>query len=81
MFTIKNFTRKLKYCYFPFLYKDNIRSLETLDLEKQNLIEKTKKYFTSNYEKANLNTDMLYLIYNERKNDLDYINKGIKNIL
>ena len=66
--------------YFPFLYKENILSLDTLEFEKQKLLDKTKKNYTENYERANMNTDMMYLMYNERKSNLEYISQGIKSI-
>jgi signal recognition particle subunit SEC65 len=73
----QNITIKI---YFPFLYEKNINNLDDLKEKKRDLIENTKKYVndkTLDYFKT---INMFYDIYNLRKNELNYVSKGIKYI-
>ena len=66
--------------YYPFLYNKNINSLEDLERKTDELIKSNKKV---NNEKA-INTfnviNMFYDIYKLRKNELNYVSKGVKFI-
>jgi len=73
----QNLTIKI---YFPFLYEKNINNLDDLKEKKIILIENTKKYVndkTFDYFKT---INMFYDIYNLRKNELNYVSKGIRYI-
>jgi hypothetical protein len=64
--------------YYPFLYNKNINSLEDLERQTDALIKSNAKI---NNQKA-INTfntiNMFYDIYKLRKNELNYISRGIK---
>ena len=66
--------------YYPFLYNKNINSIEDLERKTDELIKSNKKV---NNEKA-INTfnviNMFYDIYKLRKNELNYVSKGVKFI-
>lgn len=66
--------------YYPFLYKLNILSLNQLIERKQELLDKSKKLITKQFIKNNDNVDLFYNIYNERTKELNYVNRGIKEL-
>ena len=66
--------------YYPFLYDKNINSLEDIDIKKSKLIENNKKILNEKTFEAFKTIDMFYDVYNLRKSELNYINKGIKYI-
>ena len=66
--------------YYPFLYNKNIRTLETLQDEQENLIEQNKKYINDKTDDLFKTISMFYDVYKLKKNELKYIDKGIKYI-
>jgi len=66
--------------YYPFLYDKNINNLEDIEKNKNKLIETTKKVFNEKAIESFKTIDMFYDVYNLRKSELNYINKGIKYI-
>jgi hypothetical protein len=66
--------------YFPFLHNKNINSLEDLKSQKGKLLENNKKIINEKVIETFKSIDMFYDIYNLRKTELNYINKGIKFI-
>lgn len=66
--------------YFPFLFEKNVTSNDELLLQREELIQNTRSYFTKYYEKSNNDTNMMYLIYNERNIELPYETRGIKSM-
>ena len=66
--------------YYPFLYNKNINNLEELESKKDNLIENKKKIINEKIIESFKTIDLFYDVYNERKTELNYINKGIKFI-
>ena len=66
--------------YFPFLFDKNVTSNDELLLQREELIQNTRSYFTKYYEKSNNDTNMMYLIYNERNIELPYETRGIKSM-
>ena len=66
--------------YYPFLYNKNINSLEDLERNREKLIEGNKKLFNQKTIESFKIIDMFYDIYDLRKSDLKYVNKGIKYI-
>jgi signal recognition particle subunit SEC65 len=73
----QNITIKI---YFPFLYEKNINNLDDLKEKKHDLIENTKKYVNDRTVDYFKTINMFYDIYNLRKNELNYLSKGIKYI-
>ena len=53
--------------YFPFLYKDNIDTLEELEKSQSKLIEATSLKLTSDTKKNFENIDMFYDVFNNQK--------------
>ena len=66
--------------YYPFLYNKNINSAEDLTSNRSKLIEGNKKFLTENTFNSFKTIDMFYDVYKLRKNELNYVNKGIKYI-
>jgi hypothetical protein len=66
--------------YYPFLHNKNINSLEDLQSQKSKLLENNKKVINEKVIDSFKSIDMFYDVYNLRKNELNYINKGIKFI-
>jgi hypothetical protein len=64
--------------YYPFLYNKNINNLEDLDKKKEELLQSNKKLNNEKTHNLFKTIDMFYSIYDMRKNDLKYIEKGIK---
>ena len=63
--------------YYPFLYKDDILSVEKLTNEKQNLIQETTVNITDQTWKLYETVDMFYDIFDKRTSNLSYIKTGI----
>jgi len=53
--------------YFPFLYKDNVDTLEELETKQSKLIEETSLKLTSDTKKNFENIDMFYDVFNNQK--------------
>jgi hypothetical protein len=66
--------------YYPFLYNKNITSLEDLQSNNEKLIDSTKQIITNKTVDLFKTIDMFYDVYNLRKSELKYVNKGIKYI-
>ena len=66
--------------YYPFLYNKNITSLEELQSNNEKLIESTKQIITDKTTDLFKTIDMFYDVYNLKKTELKYVNKGIKYI-
>jgi len=66
--------------YYPFLYNKNINNLENLEQSKESLIENSNKIINEKTEDVFKTVDMFYNIYYLRKNELNYENRGIKQI-
>jgi hypothetical protein len=66
--------------YYPFLFNKEILSLETLDENKEILLNNTKKLIDKNFIKKNKSVDLFYTIYDERKDNLNILSSGIKSI-
>ena len=66
--------------YYPFLYSRNIHSLEELNESREKLIEKNQKLLNEKTIDLFKTVDMFYNVYNLRKTDLTYLNKGIKSL-
>jgi hypothetical protein len=64
--------------YYPFLYENNINNLEDLTSKQGELIKKNDKYLNDSTIDYFNTIDMFYDIYNLRKNELNYVDKGIK---
>ena len=74
----ENLTIKI---YYPFLFKENIFSLDELNNQKQKLVENNEKTINdSSFEDTNKSVDLFYDIYKNRQNELNYISKGVKYI-
>lgn len=63
--------------YFPLLYNEDITNKSLLLKEKYNLIEKNKKNIDKQLYQLYDTVSMFYHIYNEKKTDLIYEEKGI----
>uniref|UniRef100_A0A6C0ISK9 Uncharacterized protein n=1 Tax=viral metagenome TaxID=1070528 RepID=A0A6C0ISK9_9ZZZZ len=70
--------------YYPFLFKDGIESLETLDEKRGELIDTTNKMLTSDTERVFKTIDMFYDMFETQEPSVKFnekLNKtGIKNI-
>jgi len=66
--------------YYPFLYSQNINSLDQLLETEPKLIEKNTTLLNQKVLENFQTITMFYDIYNTRKKDLPYLSKGIKNI-
>jgi hypothetical protein len=64
--------------YYPFLYENNINNLDDLKSKQSNLVKKNEKYLNESTIDYFNTIDMFYNIYNLRKNELNYVGKGIK---
>jgi hypothetical protein len=76
----KNLEENTLKIYYPFLYNKNIRTLEQLRDEQENLIEQNKKYINDKTEDLFKTISMFYDVYKLKKTELKYIDKGIKYI-
>jgi len=66
--------------YYPFLYNKNINGLEDLEKERPKLLESNSKFLNEKTLDTFKTIDMFYQVYNSRKSDLNYVDKGIKFI-
>ena len=66
--------------YYPFLYNKNINGLEDLEKERPKLLESNKKVLNEKTLDTFKTIDMFYEVYNSRKSELNYVDKGIKFI-
>jgi hypothetical protein len=64
--------------YYPFLYEKNINNLEDLNAKHSELINTNHKYINESTNDYFNTIDMFYNIYYLRKNELNYVSKGIK---
>lgn len=63
--------------YYPNLLKDDIVSLDTLNLKREMLIDKSKDLFDDSVFDNFKNVDMFYDVYKERMTDFTYKTAGI----
>lgn len=63
--------------YYPFLYKDQIKSLSSLLEKKEYLIEETNNTITDKTWKLYKTIDLFYDIYNNKTSELSYNKMGI----
>jgi hypothetical protein len=66
--------------YYPFLYNKNINDLDDLTENREMLIANNNTLLNDKTLKLFKTIDMFYGVYNLRKNELNYVNKGIKYI-
>ena len=66
--------------YYPLLARENIFTLEQLTSSRQRLIENDNKFLNTRTERTYDNIQLLNHIYNERTNELQYLDRGIKNL-
>ena len=66
--------------YYPFLYNKNINSIEDLDRNRGKLVSENKKYDNEKVINSFKTINLFYEVYDLRKSELNYINKGIKYI-
>ena len=64
--------------YYPFLYENNINNLEDLKSKQIELIKKNDKYLNDSAIDYFNTINMFYNIYDLRKSELNYVDKGIK---
>ena len=67
--------------YYPYLYQEKILSLDSLLENQPNLLDKNNKELSSsNFDVYNEKVNLFYEMYYGKKNNLDYLSKGITNI-
>ena len=66
--------------YYPFLNEQNIVNKTTLAEEQISLVDNNKQLLSDKYRQNLNNINLFYDIYNSRKNDLKYIEQGIRSI-
>lgn len=66
--------------YYPYLYENEIFNKRELDNSKPLLLKKNKDYIDKNFIKNIENVELFHKIYYERKENIDYLKKGIKYI-
>jgi hypothetical protein len=66
--------------YYPFLYNKNINSLENLERQSETLIKSNKKVINEKTTHSFDVINMFYDVYKLRKNELNYVSRGIKYI-
>lgn len=66
--------------YYPFLFSNNIFSLEQLEQQRDNLLNQDKKLINPITTDSFDITNLFYNVYLERKNELKYEKKGITHI-
>jgi hypothetical protein len=64
--------------YYPFLYEKNINNLENLTSKQSDLIKSNEKYLNESTIDYFNTIDMFYNVYELRKSELNYLDKGIK---
>jgi hypothetical protein len=67
--------------YFPYLYQDEIISLEQLNDRKQELLSKTNAMLTPTFTKNIENVNLFYDIYGTRKEEMKFNDVGIKSLI
>jgi len=63
--------------YFPLLYDRNITSYNLFRQHKEEILKENKNKLTKNVFKHYEKIDLFYKVYYQRKNELDYVDKGI----
>jgi hypothetical protein len=66
--------------YYPFLTEKRITSLETLNNNKEKLIDESNKMLNENTTGTFASVDLFYDIYKEKTSNLDYKKIGVKSI-
>jgi hypothetical protein len=66
--------------YYPFLYNKNVNSLEDLERNQDKLIEENKMLYNQKMIDSFKTINMFYDIYDLRKSELNYVDRGIKYI-
>jgi len=66
--------------YYPFLYNKNIVNLDGLENNRSKLIQTNKKVVNEKTLETFKTINMFYDVYNLRKKELKYVNRGIKHI-
>lgn len=66
--------------YYPFLYKKDINSVDTLGSKKEELITQTYSNITSSLLNNFKNIDMFYDVHSQKTSELDYKKTGIQYI-
>ena len=66
--------------YYPYLSEKNIINKSLLSKEKTALLKNNKKLLDKAFFKANKNVQLLYDIFHEKNEELQYINVGITEI-
>ena len=64
--------------YYPFLYENNINNLDDIKSNQNTFIKKNENFLNEKTTDYFNTIDMFYDIYKLRKNELNYISKGIK---
>jgi hypothetical protein len=67
--------------YFPYLYSKNILTARQLTEQKQTLLGESRKLLTKVFEKNSENINLFYDIYENRTEDLKFIDIGIKSVI
>ena len=63
--------------YFPLLFDKNITSKYLLREHRESILSENKKKFSEGVFKNHEKVDLFYNVYNQRKNELDYTDRGI----
>ena len=66
--------------YYPYLSKLEINNIEKIKENNVSLLSKSKELVDKTFIRNNNNVSLFYDIYEERKDDFKYINKGITSI-
>ena len=66
--------------YYPYLLNNDIHDLSELEQKKQQLLVDSDAMLTENFKKTVENVNLFYDIYNGRKTEIIYSEKGIKEI-
>jgi hypothetical protein len=72
--------KQLTKLYYPFLFEQNITTLDSLNREKPRLTTESRSMNKTNFAKYNKNIALLHQIYEKRTKDLEYIRSGLNNI-
>ena len=67
--------------YYPYLYGKEITTLQQLQDKKQRLLTETRLLLTDNFDKNNENINLFYDVYANRKEELKFLEVGIKSII
>ena len=66
--------------YYPFLFEYGIRNLREFEENKQKLLDRNDQFIDSRFIKQITNIDMFYMMYDSKREEMPYFNRGIKNI-